>query len=87
MEKELQSAIDNRVKSQVMDGLLEVTEVDVPNALVDDECGRMRQNMVQQFGVGSSLMKICFPKNYSQRKRRSESGLGSLSMLLSKQNR
>ena len=55
MEKELQSAIDNRVKGQVMDGLLEVTEVDVPKALIDDECGRMRQNMVQQFGGGQQF--------------------------------
>ena len=62
MEKELQSAIDNRVKSQVMDGLLEVTEVDVPNALVDDECGRMRQNMVQQFGGGQQFDENMLPK-------------------------
>jgi trigger factor len=62
MEKELQSAIDNRVKSQVMDGLLEVTEVDVPKALVDDECGRMRQNMVQQFGGGQQFDENMLPK-------------------------
>ena len=62
MEKELQSAIDNRVKSQVMDGLLEVTEVEVPKALVDDECGRMRQNMVQQFGGGQQFDENTLPK-------------------------
>ena len=62
MEKELQSAIDNRVKSQVMDGLLEVTEVEVPKALVDDECGRMRQNMVQQFGGGQQFDENMLPK-------------------------
>ena len=62
MEKELQSAIENRVKSQVMDGLLEVTEVEVPKALVDDECGRMRQNMVQQFGGGQQFDENMLPK-------------------------
>jgi trigger factor len=62
MEKELQSAIDNRVKGQVMDGLLEVTEVDVPKALIDDECGRMRQNMVQQFGGGQQFDENMLPK-------------------------
>ena len=62
MEKELQSAIDNRVKSQVMDGLLEVTEVDVPKALIEDECGRMRQNMVQQFGGGQQFDENMLPK-------------------------
>lgn len=62
MEKELQSAIDNRVKSQVMDGLLEVTELEVPKALIDDECGRMRQNMVQQFGGGQQFDENMLPK-------------------------
>ena len=55
-------AIDNRVKSQVMDGLLEVTELDVLKALVDDECGRMRQNMVQQFGGGQQFDENMLPK-------------------------
>jgi trigger factor len=45
-----------------MDGLLEVTEVDVPKALVDDECSRMRQNMVQQFGGGQQFDENMLPK-------------------------
>ena len=56
MEKELKAAVENRVKTQVMDGLIEVTPVDSPKALVNEECNRMRQEMVQQFGGGSNLM-------------------------------
>ena len=55
MEKELKAAVDNRVKTQVMDGLVEVTSLDVPKALIDDECERMRQDMMRQFGGGQQI--------------------------------
>jgi trigger factor len=55
MEKELKAAVENRVKTQVMDGLILVTPVDSPKALVNDECQRMRQEMVQQFGGGQQF--------------------------------
>jgi len=55
MEKELKAAVDNQVKTQVMDGLIAVTSLDVPQALVNDECQRMRQDMVQQFGGGQQF--------------------------------
>lgn len=50
MERELRQAIKNRTKQQVLDGLLEVHTVEVPKALVSNEIGRLRQNMLQQFG-------------------------------------
>ena len=55
MEKELKAAVENRVKTQVMDGLIKVTPVDSPKALVNEECNRMRQEMVQQFGGGQQF--------------------------------
>ncbi len=55
MEKELKAAVDNRVKTQVMDGLVEVTSLDVPKALINDECERMRQDMMRQFGGGQQI--------------------------------
>ena len=55
MEKELKAAVDNKVKTQVMDGLIAVTTTDVPQVLINEECQRMRQEMVQQFGGGQQF--------------------------------
>lgn len=54
MERELQHAIKNKVKNQVMDGLLAENEVDVPKALLDDEINRMRQQAAQQIFGGEN---------------------------------
>lgn len=37
MERELKSAIRNRVKSQAIEGLVKANDIDVPAALVDSE--------------------------------------------------
>lgn len=50
MERELKNAAKNKVKTQVMDGLRELHQVELPGALVDGEINAMRQQMVQQFG-------------------------------------
>lgn len=56
MERELKNAIKNRVKKQVMDGVLEQnSDVLVPKALIDSEIDRQRQQMVQQFGGGANF--------------------------------
>lgn len=55
MERELDSAIKAKVKDQVMDGLLESHEFEVPQALIDQEVNRMRQEAVQQFGGGAQM--------------------------------
>jgi len=55
MERELENAIKAKVKDQVMDGLLATNEFDVPQALVDQEINRMRQEAVQQFGGGAQM--------------------------------
>lgn len=50
MERELKQAIKNKVKGQVLEGLVTIHSVDVPKALVQNEIGRQRQNMLRQFG-------------------------------------
>lgn len=52
MKRELDSAIKAKVKDQVMDGLSDNNEVDLPQSLIDQEVNRMRQEAVQQFGGG-----------------------------------
>ncbi len=61
MEKELDTAIKNKVKNQVMDGLDETINVDIPKALVASEIDRMRQEAVQQFGGSEKIDPTVLP--------------------------
>jgi len=61
MKRELDSAIKGKVKDQVMDGLSENNEVDLPQSLIDQEVNRMRQEAVQQFGGGAQFDPSMLP--------------------------
>lgn len=50
MERELRQAVKGKVKNQVMEGLLNTHEIEVPSPLVAQEIDRMREQAVQQFG-------------------------------------
>lgn len=43
MERELKSAIRNRVKSQAIEGLVKANDIDVPAALIDSEIDVLRR--------------------------------------------
>ncbi|MBT4161233.1 MAG: trigger factor [Gammaproteobacteria bacterium] len=53
MQRELEAATKAKTKQQVMDGLDQANEVDLPAALIEDEVNRMRQEAVKQFGGGA----------------------------------
>lgn len=61
MERELGRAIRNLTKQQVIAGLQENNEVEVPSALVDQEIDRLRQQAVQQFGGGQQMDASMLP--------------------------
>ena len=50
MTRELNQALKAKVKEQVIKGLLEANEVDVPKATVDQEINNLRQQAMQRFG-------------------------------------
>lgn len=50
MQRELKSALKNKVKEQVMDGLLKLNVFDVPKSLIKQEIDALRHQMLQQFG-------------------------------------
>lgn len=50
MERELKNALKAKVKSQVMDQLLEANDVELPKALVANEIQVLRNQMMQRFG-------------------------------------
>lgn len=57
MTRELKNATKNKIKSQVMDGLLKAHEdLTVPSALIAEEIKVLRGQMVQQFGGANSDM-------------------------------
>lgn len=77
MERELKQAIQRSTKNQVLDGLIQTNEVDVPAALIDQEIGRLQQQAVQQFGGGQQISADMLPKELfkDQADRRVKLGL------------
>ena len=55
MERELEKATKDRVKTEVIEALLGAHDFKVPAALIEQEVDRMRQEMVQQFGGGQQF--------------------------------
>lgn len=76
MERELKGAIRNRVKSQVLDGLVNANNIDVPAALVDGEIDVLRRQAAQRFG-GNEKQALELPRELfeEQAKRRVVVGL------------
>ena len=51
MARELKNAVENKVKQQVMDAVLDAHDgLEVPQALIQQEIGALRNQMFQQFG-------------------------------------
>lgn len=50
MDRELERKIDARTKMQVMDGLLQRNEVELPEIMVRDEVARLRKQAMQNLG-------------------------------------
>ena len=50
LQQELDLAIKNSVKKQIMDGLLAQNTIDVPHALIKEEIDRIQQQLAQQVG-------------------------------------
>lgn len=77
MESALQQALLNKLKSNLVDKLLETHEIPVPAALVDQEIDQIRQEMVQQFGGGQQIDPSMFPADMfkDQAAKRVASGL------------
>jgi trigger factor len=75
MERELRQAIKSKVKSQVMEGLLQSNPVEVPKALVADEVDRLRAQAIQQFGGNVQPDRLPLELFEEQAKRRVALGL------------
>ena len=80
MGRELQQAIKNRVKTQVMDHILEVNkEVMVPQVLIDGEIDELRQQAFSRFGGNMPGMDASLlPKELFQEQAERRVSLGLL---------
>jgi trigger factor len=79
MTRELERVVDSKIKSQVMDILLNNSTFEVPNALVEDEARRYMQQMLAQMNMGQQNLEITdemiTPEVREQSKRRVSLGL------------
>ncbi|QEA39853.1 trigger factor [Pistricoccus aurantiacus] len=55
MQREAAQAVDNRVKQQVLEALKNANDIDVPQALIDQECEGLKRQAAQQFGMGEDF--------------------------------
>lgn len=58
MERELRQVIKNKIKAQVMDGLVKENEVALPTALVDQEIERLRQQANRELGMATRKKEL-----------------------------
>ncbi len=77
MEREARQAAQRRIKNDLIDQLIELSEFDAPTALVDEEVQRLRQEAVQQFGGGENFDPNQLPRELfaEQAERRVRTGL------------
>ena len=54
MARELKRHVDNDLKQQVLDGVAELHDVTLPQALIKNEIDRQRGEMLQQFGMAQT---------------------------------
>ena len=76
MQRELKNALVTRVKTQVIDGLVEQNQIDVPSSAVEQEIEVLRQQAAQRFG-GNAQQAAKLPRELfeEQAKRRVLVGL------------
>lgn len=69
MGRELKNKLQVALKNNVMDALLKANDVEVPQSLVDDECGNLQQQMSQagNLQAGMSLPKELFTEEAKKR--------------------
>ncbi len=78
MEKELETAISNSIRTQVMDELLRLNEVELPQSLIDQDIDQLRHEAIQQFGGHDNIDPSVLPSEMFVDKARRRVGLGLL---------
>ena len=61
MRRELKTASRNKLKSKIMDSLVEAVDAEIPDALVAGEIEQLRRQAMQQFGGGQNIDAAMLP--------------------------
>lgn len=61
MERELKSASRNKLKTKLMDAILDLVEIDVPASLLEGEIDQLRNQALQQMGGGQNIDPSMLP--------------------------
>lgn len=88
LEQEVEKRIKSRVKEQVFQGLVDVTELEVPKAMISSEIERMMQmtaRNLQQRGMDPKAIKLQ-PQMFEEQAKRSSSLRLILSELVNTEN-
>lgn len=77
MKRELKAASRNKLKNKIMDALIGLVNIDIPQALIAGEIDQLRQQAMQQFGRGQKIDPSLLPDDLfaEQAKRRVALGL------------
>ncbi|WP_421864113.1 trigger factor [Motiliproteus sp.] len=77
MEREVKQALHAKLKNKVLNELVKLNDIEVPQSLIDGEVDRLRQQAVQQFGGGANIDASALPAELfaDQAKRRVSIGL------------
>lgn len=78
MVKELEETIRRKIKEQVMDKLLERNEIELPEALVEEEIGRLKQDQARQMGLSDPEHMSGMPREIFEEQARRRVALGLL---------
>lgn len=61
MRRELKTASRNKLKTKIMDSLVEAVDAEIPDALVGGEIEQLRKQALQQFGGGQNIDASMLP--------------------------
>lgn len=86
MQRELTQAIQANVKQQIVDGLLELSDLEVPQAMVDQEITKMKHDAIRQFGGGQNMDPNTLPSEMFQAQAESRVKTGLLFAAVMKAN-
>ena len=77
MQRELKTASRNKLKTKIMDALVKLVDISIPQALVAGGIGQLRNQAVQQFGRGQKIDPNMLPDELfaDQARRRVALGL------------
>ena len=89
MEKELDQAIKAKVKTAVMDTLLEANKLDIPGALIEDEITRLQeqtQEQMKEAGTQAAGTNTDLPRLFFEEQAKKRVGLSLLIAAFAKSN-